>query len=52
MEADFGAHAKAHSLDTTTAPQGDVGQVFRGQLPAVFDKPIFNLNVPANGNSM
>jgi parvulin-like peptidyl-prolyl isomerase len=48
--ADFGALAKAHSLDTSTAPQGgDVGQVFRGQLPAAFDKPIFSLNVPANG---
>ncbi|HKV83015.1 MAG TPA: peptidylprolyl isomerase [Ktedonobacterales bacterium] len=48
--SDFGALAKAHSLDTTTAPQGgDVGQVFRGQLPATFDKPIFSLNVPANG---
>lgn len=48
--ADFGALAKAHSLDATTAPQGgDVGQVFHGQLPAAFDKPIFSLNVPANG---
>lgn len=50
--ADFGALAKAHSLDPQTAAQGgEFGPVFKGQFPAALDKVFFGQKISANGKA-
>lgn len=48
--ADFGALAKAHSLDTASAAKGgSFGMVFKGEFPQAFDTAFFGQKTPANG---